>query len=284
MPCPNGSMLHEYRINSVLGHGGFGITYLALDTLLNESVAIKEYLPTYLAVRFSDKTVGPKSETDGEAYKKGVEAFLHEARTIARFRHPNITQVRRYFELNGTGYIVLNYEEGVSLDRVLAKGRLPEAQLREIFFGALAGLEVVHAGGILHRDIKPNNIIVRPDGSPVLIDFRRCAGVSSPQKHDDHHVARLCPSRTIWRRRRAGLLHGLLRLGATAYQCISGKKPDDSLYRLLQTSHAKKDPLIPAEQAGVGNYEPIVSAHHRLDVAPERKRAASDGRGDPQTF
>jgi serine/threonine protein kinase len=162
---PNGSFLHEYEIRSVLGHGGFGITYRAFDTLLNEFVAIKEYLPSYLAVRFTNRTVGPKTEMDAEAYKNGVDAFLNEARTIARFRHPNITQVRRYFALNGTGYIVLNLEEGVSLDKILAQGRLPEKQLREVFFGALAGLEIVHNGGVLHRDIKPNNIIVRPDGS-----------------------------------------------------------------------------------------------------------------------
>ncbi len=251
---PNGSFLHEYEIRSVLGHGGFGITYRAFDTLLNESVAIKEYMPSYLAVRFTNKTVGPKTEMDADAYKKGVDAFLNEARTIARFRHHNITQVRRYFALNGTGYIVLNLEEGVSLDKILAKGRLPEDQLRKIFFDALAGLEVVHNGNVLHRDIKPNNIIVRPDGSAVLIDFGAARDFKARQSMTTIMSPGYAPPEQYGEGGVQGFYTDFYALGATAYQCISGKKPDDSLYR-MQLSRAKKDPLVPAEMAGLGHYE-----------------------------
>ena len=97
---------YEFEIVDVLGHGGFGITYLAVDTLLQEQVAIKEYLPNELALRHSDETVRPKSDSDLEDFKDGLQSFLGEARLLARLHHPNLLQVRRFFEVHGTGYIV----------------------------------------------------------------------------------------------------------------------------------------------------------------------------------
>jgi serine/threonine protein kinase len=94
---PVGYVMHEYEVRGVLGHGGFGITYVALDKQLNELVAIKEYLPSYMAVRFSNTTVGPESNDDKAPFREGVQAFLKEAQTIVSFRHQNIVQVRRFF-------------------------------------------------------------------------------------------------------------------------------------------------------------------------------------------
>jgi protein kinase-like protein/EF hand domain-containing protein len=166
------SMLLEYRLEAVLGAGGFGMTYLGWDTHLEKHVAIKEYLPTDLAVRALDGSVVPVTSEVQHDYKWGLERFILEARTLAKFSHPHIVRVNRYFEANGTGYMVMDYEKGESLYQMLRRGaQLDEARLKGILMPLLDGLQAVHAAGFLHRDIKPGNIFVRDSGSPVLIDF-----------------------------------------------------------------------------------------------------------------
>ena len=168
---PVGARLHEFEILSVLGYGGFGITYLAMDTLLEERVALKEFFPNDLAVRVSDATVRAKSTGEQQDFQTGLKTFLEEARLMARFRHPNIVHVRRFFELHGTGYIVQDYEQGQTLGERLSHGPIEETDLRRFLAGVLDGLEAVHARAILHRDLKPDNIILRSNGTAVLIDF-----------------------------------------------------------------------------------------------------------------
>ena len=114
-----GYKLHWYRIAKVLGQGGFGITYLAHDFNLDHEVAIKEYLPMELAVRERDSSVQPASDTHGERFKWGLDRFMAEAQTLARFKHPNIVRVLAVFEANGTGYMVMEYEHGDTLHEIL---------------------------------------------------------------------------------------------------------------------------------------------------------------------
>lgn len=167
-----GSKLSEYQLKSVLGVGGFGMTYLAWDTNLEKHVAIKEYLPGDLAVRALDGSVVPVSTNHQYDYQWGLNAFIQEARTLARFSHPNIVRVNRYFEANGTGYMVMDYEEGESLNQLLKRSpQPPEDVLRKILLPLLDGLAAVHTAKFLHRDIKPSNIFIRANGSPVLLDF-----------------------------------------------------------------------------------------------------------------
>jgi len=164
--------LGEYRLKSVLGVGGFGMTYLAWDTHLEKHVAIKEYLPGDLVVRALDGSVVPVSTDHQHDYQWGLERFILEARTLARFSHPHIVRVNRYFEANGTGYMVMDYEEGESLNQLLKRAPLPaEDELRRILLPLLDGLAAVHAAQFLHRDIKPSNIFMRANGTPVLLDF-----------------------------------------------------------------------------------------------------------------
>jgi len=169
---PLGSLLLEYRLEAVLGAGGFGMTYLGRDTHLEKHVAIKEYLPTDLVVRALDGSIMPiTGELKGE-FEWGLERFIQEARTLAKFSHPHIVRVNRYFQANGTGYMVMDYEKGESLYQMLKRGlQLDEEKLTSILMPLLDGLQAVHAEGFLHRDIKPSNIFVRESGSPVLIDF-----------------------------------------------------------------------------------------------------------------
>ena len=169
---PLKSTLHEYRLDQVLGVGGFGMTYLAWDSHLEKAVAIKEYLPGELAMRSPDGAVVPRSDEREADYRWGLERFLQEARTLARFEHPNIVRVLRYFEAHRTAYMVMDYERGDPLKTVLQHNpRPPEKLLKELARPLLEGLAVVHAGGFLHRDIKPENIVMRASGQPVLIDF-----------------------------------------------------------------------------------------------------------------
>ncbi|HSQ05020.1 MAG TPA: serine/threonine-protein kinase [Burkholderiales bacterium] len=166
------TMLMEYRLDAVLGAGGFGLTYLAWDGHLEKHVAVKEYLPAELAMRSQDGTIVPVTSNREYDYQWGLERFLQEARTLARFTHPHIVRVNRYFEANGTAYMVMDYEKGEPMSQLLKREPFPdETKLRAILMPLLDGLRAVHEAGFLHRDIKPGNIFLREQGSPVLIDF-----------------------------------------------------------------------------------------------------------------
>jgi serine/threonine protein kinase len=179
---PAGFALNEYRIESVLGSGGFGLTYLATDSNLNLKVALKEYLPGEFASRNPDNSVQPREGAAGESFQWGLERFLDEARTLASFHHPNIVRVMRFFEANCTGYMVMEFVDGTPLvDWVATRRPLPRQRLFRFIEPLLSGLEVIHRSGYLHRDIKPANIYLRGDASPVLLDFgsaRQLAGAA----------------------------------------------------------------------------------------------------------
>src|SRR5919109_3857695 len=158
---PAGYALHEYRIERVLGVGGFGLTYLALDSNLNLRVAVKESLPADIALRGADHTISPRSPETADTFGWGKQRFMDESRTVASFRHPNIVRVMRFFEANGTAYMVMEFVEGAALNHWVRERRpLAEAQATAIVAPLLDGLEVVHRAGYLHRDIKPGNIYV----------------------------------------------------------------------------------------------------------------------------
>ena len=169
---PAGYALQEYRIEKLLGVGGFGLTYLATDSNLHLKVALKEYLPGEVALRGADQSIRPSSQENAETFGWGKQRFLDESRTLASFRHPNIVRVMRFFEANNSAYMVMEFVEGASLGEWIKSRRpLAEAQAAAIVGPLLDGLEVVHKSGYLHRDIKPGNVYMREDGTPVLLDF-----------------------------------------------------------------------------------------------------------------
>ena len=211
---PPGTRLGDYRLDAMIGHGGFGITYRAFDTQLAKVVAIKEYLPIEFAIRQRDGAVVPRGARLIEDFTWGRERFLDEARALARFRHPHIVPVLRYFEANGTAYTVMEFEDGKNVAELLRDPgrRLPADDVRRLADGLLSGLGAVHAQGFLHRDIKPANIIIRRDGVPVLDRFRRrAAGDGRPHAHAHQRAhAAIRADRAICPRRQAG------RRGATS--------------------------------------------------------------------
>jgi serine/threonine protein kinase len=169
---PSGYRLLEYSLETVLGYGGFGITYLATDHNLNCNVAIKEYLPADQAVRGADFAVYPKSPGAAEIFHWGLSRFIDEARALASFNHPHIVRVLRFFEASGTAYMVMELIRGQPFgDWVKRMRPLSEAALLAVVRPVLDGLAIIHASGFVHRDIKPGNIHMRSDTHPVLLDF-----------------------------------------------------------------------------------------------------------------
>ena len=170
---PAGSRLRGYEIRAVLGHGGFGVTYRARDTTLGRDVAIKEYLPTSVAVREDGTTVLPRSTALAEEFHWGRDRFLEEARILARLDGaPAIVRVFDFLEANGTAYMVMALLDGEPLEQRLKRdGPLSQPAVESILYPLLDGLEAVHATGFLHRDIKPDNIMLDARGAPTLIDF-----------------------------------------------------------------------------------------------------------------
>ena len=136
-------------------------------------MAIKEYFPGTLAVRADDgMTISARTEDGDDFFEYGLSRFLDEARTLAQFHHPNIVRVNRYIEANGTAYLIMDYEEGESVrDRLSTYGRLNVTDVHAILMPVLRGLKSVHERQFLHRDIKPDNIFLRADGPPLLLDF-----------------------------------------------------------------------------------------------------------------
>ena len=182
---PVGIDVEQYEIKNVLGAGGFGITYKGWDNRLHRDVALKEFLPVELAVRGKDDiSVQPRDAKTRKEYTFGLKKFLEEARMLARFKEPNIVRVTNFLEANGTAYLVMDYEEGESLAQYLGRHHiLSEDQLNAIFIATLHGLRAVHDKSVLHRDIKPGNIYLRKDGTPMLIDFGAARQALGEQTH-----------------------------------------------------------------------------------------------------
>jgi len=252
MALPKGFVLKDYQIERVLGHGGFGITYLAAESNLNRHVAIKEYLPVEFAVREGDTTVKPRSSADKEDYEWGLERFVQEAGTLAVFRHPAIVSVYRYFEDHGTAYMVMEYEEGQSFAAVMRerRGKFSEDELRTVLMPLLDGLAVVHKSGYLHRDIKPGNIYIRTDGSPVLLDFGAARhAIGNKSKNLTSIVTPgYAPMEQYFSDGNQGPWTDIYALAGILYQAVTGDVPPEAPARvkrdpftaLRNSAHAKR--------------------------------------------
>lgn len=232
---PAGHTLNEYRIDRVLGGGGFGITYLARDVNLELPVALKEYYPANVAVRGDDLTVQVRSAEARERFEWGLERFIDEARALASFRHPNIVRVLRYFKDHGTAYIVMEYESGDPLKVWVARQPgLDRTRLLNLVFPLLEGLEAVHRLNFLHRDIKPDNIYIRADGSPVLLDFGAARRVSAEQDMTNIVSPGFAPFEQYHTRGNQGPWTDLYSLGAVMYWLTTGLKPVEAAARVRE--------------------------------------------------
>jgi hypothetical protein len=249
---PSGFVLGKYRLDSVLGQGGFGITYKAWDTSLNRAVAIKEYLPADVAIRIDGTTVTARSRNDTDHFQWGLQRFLEEARALARFEDaPSIVRVHDYLQAHGTAYMVMALIDGTPLQAIFRReAPLSETRLKAIALPLLAGLQHVHQSGFLHRDIKPSNILIRGDGQPVLIDFGAARQSLGERSHSLTSIFTpgYAPFEQYSSSGRQGPWTDIYALAATLYHGVSGKLPVSAADRI------RNDPLIPAVQAAIGKY------------------------------
>ena len=264
-----GYELHWYGIKKILGQGGFGITYLAQDSNLHQGVAIKEYLPVELAVREGNRTVHPISDKHREQFGNGLKRFLKEARTLAKFRHPNVVRVLSVFEENNTAYMVMEYERGQSLEAILdRRGTLREAELQKIVFPILDGLELIHKAGFIHRDIKPGNVYIRVDETPVLLDFgsaRQAVGsqadvtsMVSPGYAPFEQYSTKSDMQGPWT--------DIYAMGATLDCAVTGEPPLDAVDRSQDILMSSNDDLSINQHTDPGKYSQrlLVAIDHAL--------------------
>ena len=252
-----------YLIEGEVGAGGFGITYLGRDQNLGILVAIKEYFPVEIGNRDSAMSVNPTTLGQGDVFIWGREGFVREAQMLASLKHPNIVRVLRYFEANNTAYMVLEFEAGKSLGDWLSTLRRPptQAELDRISIGLMDALQVIHNDRMVHRDIAPNNIIIRPDLSPVLLDFGAAryeieAAVKATHPMDirtfvivkAHYSP---PEQRSTDTRNRGPWTDIYALGATLYRAVTGKTPMDAHDRVAA---AGDEDFKTAATSAVGNF------------------------------
>ena len=235
---PGAILNGRYIVGRVLGQGGFGITYIALDDRTSERVAIKEYYPAEFAGRTADGlTVSVHSEERDDNFAFGKAQFLEEAKTLANFiGNEHIVRIHSYFEENGTAYFVMDYIEGPALDRYMAQfgGRLGVREAKHLLLPLMDALEDVHRKGIVHRDIAPDNIIITGDGMARLIDFG-AARYSTGEKSKSLDVVLkhgFAPMEQYARRGRQGPWTDVYAMAATFYYAITGKVPPDAIERV----------------------------------------------------
>ena len=236
---PPGTVLREWRLEEVLGVGGFGIVYKARGIYFDELVAIKEYFPSSISERDEDATVVPIDSDSEEVHALGLKKFVEEAKLLWNLstpsRHPNIVSVRSLFEIHGTAYMVMDFEEGLSLSRMLKQGRrFNERSLWNILRPIAEGLERAHRVGVLHRDIKPPNILINEDNRPVLIDFgsARFEAAEATSTKVTFHTPPYAAIEQYVRTYPQGPWTDIYALGVVMYECVTGEKPAEVLERL----------------------------------------------------
>ena len=270
---PVGYRLGELLIERVLGEGGFGIVYLAHDVQLGRRVALKEYMPGSLAGRGQDHSVAVRSEHDRPTFELGLRSFINEARLLAQLDHPALVKVHRFWEERGTAYMVMPFYEGQTLRQSLrAPPTAPdEAWLRALLAPLLDVLAYLHSQNIYHRDVSPENILLLPDGRPVLLDFgaaRLIIGDAAQNltailKQGYAPVEQYAESGAT----KQGAWTDIYALAAVLYFVVGGKAPTPSVARLMH------DDMPSAVQVGRGRYSPALLGwiDACLAVRPEQR-------------
>jgi serine/threonine protein kinase len=242
---PVGYRLEEFEIKSILGSGGFGITYLAQDVDLKREVVVKENLPFQCAMRDSTRSVRPRTSSvgDRDQFEWALQSFLREAETLSRFDHPNIVRVLRRFEANNTAYFVMPYLPGKSLKQVIEEQvardeGFTEQRLKDLLYPLLDALELLHQQGVYHRDIKAANILLATGHRPILIDFGAARQVISEKSHTVVESAGYTPFEQLQSHGNIGPWSDIYALGGTFYTAIHGEPPPRASDRM------RRDPIV----------------------------------------
>ena len=286
---PPGTRFGEFEIIRVLGVGGFGIVYLASDHSLEREVALKEYMPASLAARGAGPQITVRSSSFAETYAIGLRSFINEARLLARFDHPSLVKVYRFWEDNATAYMVMPFLQGMTLrDTRRGMAHAPdEAWIRSVLTPILSALELLHREGVYHRDIAPDNILLPPDGPPVLLDFGAARRVISDRTQS--LTAILKPSYAPieqyaeMTQLRQGPWTDLYALGAVIHYLLFGAPPAPATARAVQDdADAIESRIVPGVSPRF-----LEAMSWMLAIRPnqrpqsgEQLRAVLDGRAD----
>ncbi|MFD2837230.1 type VI secretion system-associated protein TagF [Azotobacter vinelandii] len=241
-PLPAGHRMGELEITGVLGIGGFGIVYRAFDHALQRVVAVKEYMPAMLAVRGSDLTVSLRGERYSATFQAGQAGFINEARLLAQFDHPCLIKVLRFWEEHGTAYMATPFYEGQTLEQRLAGGRaLAEGEILRLLAELLGALETLHRAQCFHRDIALDNILIQPDGRPVLLDFGAARKLIGDLMDDSTIMLKpgYAPIEqyTDDPSLRQGPWTDIYALGAVIHVLVSGELPPAAVVRSIQDNY-----------------------------------------------
>ena len=255
---PQGAELLWYRIREVLGQGTFGTTYLAEDLNDGRIVAIKEYLPPQVARRGEEQGLQPLSDVLFDDYAAGLGRFIAEAESLYRFDHPHIVRVVDLFEANNTAYLVMEYEEGENLQSILSRrATLSEPEILRFLFPLLDALESLHDQQFAHRDVKPSNIFIRHNGSPVLLDFGSARQIAPTEAHTLTNLVSpgFAPIEQYSSSpEKQGPWTDIYALGATLYRAVTGAIPAQATARAEAVVHGGSDPHAPASECAAGLY------------------------------
>lgn len=270
---PVSTRLHEFEILSVIGQGGFGIVYLAQDLALNRRVAIKEYMPSELAMRTRAMTVAVRSGRHAETFAAGMRSFVNEARLLAQFDHPSLLKVHRFWEGHGTAYMVMPYYAGVTLGSLLSQrgGTLDEAQLQAFVHPLLDALALLHAANCYHRDIAPDNILILPNGRPLLLDFGAARRVIGDMTHALTVILKTGYAPVEQYGELPDMAQGpwtdLYALGSVVHFAITGHTPPQALSRLIS------DKYQPLAVVAAGRYSDafLKAVDRTLAVLPKNR-------------
>ncbi|MBQ7626209.1 MAG: serine/threonine protein kinase [Rhodocyclaceae bacterium] len=275
-PLPPDFQLEEYRIVRQLSSGGFSLVYLAEDAE-GEIVAIKEYLPNSLALRSEGQTAPQIPQEHYSTFMYGMKCFFEEGHSLARIVHPNVVRVLNFFRANGTVYMVMTYEEGLTLAQYIryrrnAKRPPSERLIRAIFARLLDGLREVHINRLLHLDIKPSNIYLRQDGSPVLLDFgaaRQTLYAERPYLKPMFTPGYAPPEH--FRGKKLGPWTDIYGIGASMHACVTGRAPQRAEKRLEED---RLLPLVDSEHAQRYSHELLAAIDACLRIEPEERPAS----------
>jgi hypothetical protein len=252
-PLPPGYQLEHYRIERQLSLGGFSIVYLAYDES-GQPVAIKEYLPNSLAIRKQGHVLPTIAEDHLSAFRYGMKCFFEEGRALAGLTHPNVVRVLNFFRANETVYMVMRYEHGRTLQEHVHRHRaqLRESFIRGVFSRLLNGLREVHTQKLLHLDIKPSNIYLRTDNTPVLLDFgaaRQTLVTDTPMLKPMYTPGFASPEQYN-QRELLGPWSDIYSIGASMYACLGGSAPQAADARM------QNDLVVPAVKRWAGKHSP----------------------------
>ena len=255
---PGSLLRRRYTVGKVLGYGGFGVTYIAWDPLLEQRVAIKEYLPGEFSTRMPGQTQVTVFEGDKqEQFQSGLHKFVDEARHLAKFQNePSIVKIYDSFEENGTAYIIMEYLEGETLSaRLEREGTIPEDETVSMLMPVMESLKKVHKEGLLHRDIAPDNIFLTSEGKAKLIDFGASRYATTTHSRSLTVIIKpgFSPEEQYRSRGDQGPHTDVYSLAATMYKMISGVTPPDALERRARYENNNKDILIEPHRIKVDN-------------------------------